>query len=361
MKLYDLLDKALLARMYDEGYVKLQVHPSEPLGILNYTDKATYSGEWNPVTRACRGLIYNMVTEDIVARPFDKFFNYEQLGPEWLAQHLDDEVEVFDKLDGSLGIIYREPGSGLISVATRGSFQSDQAVHATQLLRNWYYNWEPSDEFTYCVEIVYPENRIVLDYRGRDDLILLGVIDIGSGVTHEPLWSQSWRGPVADSFGVMTVREALSLPKRDNAEGVVLVFPDGDRVKVKQDDYVALHRILFGMNDRAVWEALGQGKGLDEIKAPLPEEFWPWVDQVADGLIQVQDQILMSVWEEFLAVKAGLPEDFSRKDFALAVKDSPNRAYLFKYLDGQGVSDLVWKTLKPPATRSLVSQDEDVA
>ena len=32
--------------------------------------------------------------------------------------------------------------------------------------------------WTYLYEIVYPENRIVLNYRGLHDLILLGAVDI---------------------------------------------------------------------------------------------------------------------------------------------------------------------------------------
>jgi putative RNA ligase len=47
---------------------------------------------------------------------------------------------------------------------------------------------------TVLVEIVYPANRIVLDYGGLDDLILLGAVDIATGRTFGP-------GPCRDGPG----------------------------------------------------------------------------------------------------------------------------------------------------------------
>lgn len=361
MKLYDLLNKDLLASMVELGYVREQVHPSEPLCILNYTDKATYEKMWNEVTLACRGLIYNMVDEDIVARPFEKFFNYEEI-VDHLEVKSDDYVEVTDKADGSLGILYHEPISGDWSIATRGSFASDQAKHATAVFRAL--DWRPPDrDITYLFEIVYPENRIVLNYGDRDELILLGGMVIDTGVDLGPAEARflgGWHYTSIKTFSIRFFKDALGLPDRENAEGIVVRFlKSGMRVKMKQADYVALHRIVTGMNDRVVWERLGAGETPDGIKHGLPEEFWPWVDQVADSLHVQAEQTLLSIWEAYLDVLFELPEDFTRKDFALAVKDHPLKKYLFLQLDGKTCYPLVWSTLKPAATRSLVEDDEE--
>lgn len=360
MKLHELLNKSLLTEMYEQGYVNLQVHPQEPLGILNYSDKASWDNVWNPVTRACRGLIYDMQTMEVLARPYDKFFNYEQLGPEFCP---DGPVIVTDKQDGSLGILYRLP-DGSWAVATRGSFASDQAKHATKIWNEKYAGKVLLDpNITYLFEIIYPENRIVLNYGDMDDLVLLGGVFIDSGVTLsavEAVFTLGWTGPVTKTFPAWTFKDALAMPPRENAEGIVVHFlATNERVKLKQADYVALHRVITGLTDRSVWEALGQGKTVEEIQEPLPEEFWPWVDQVADELNQKCEQILMSVWDTFNDVVLSLPADFSRKDFAFAVKDSPIRGYLFKYLDEQPIKDVVWKSIKPGAIRSLVEPQED--
>jgi RNA ligase len=365
MKLYELLDKALLGVMIDEGFVRYQVHPSEPLAILNYTEKTAYTGTWNDVTRKCRGLIYNMVDEDVVARPFDKFFNYEQvMGAEWLVG--SEEVEITDKLDGSLGILYREPISRELSIATRGSFQSDQAIHATKVFRERYASTMDArvHGVTHLYEIVYPENRIVLDYGYMDDLVHIGGVHIDTGETFGPNASVYWPGLRAKTFSARTFAEALALPPRKNAEGIVVRFlSTGERVKIKQEDYIALHRIVTGMNDRKVWEFMVAGKSLQEIEEDLPEEFWAWVNDVYLELLkqfvalahQVHmeyDRIISLVWKDWKTPMA-------RKEFAAHAVDSKFRAEMFMLFDTRDITDVLWKRLKPEAGKTLVRQHED--
>ena len=94
-------------------------------------------------------------------------------------EHLPNEpFEVYEKLDGSLGILYwlgDEP-----YIATRGSFESPQAQIATELLRA--YDLSGLDRRrTYLFEIIYPENRIVVNYDDRRELVLLAIIDTATG------------------------------------------------------------------------------------------------------------------------------------------------------------------------------------
>src|SRR3954453_20958194 len=56
-----------------DGHVRRQDHPSEPLAILNYTEKTAYEEAWTPVTLTCRGLIYRTDTGEVIARGFGKF------------------------------------------------------------------------------------------------------------------------------------------------------------------------------------------------------------------------------------------------------------------------------------------------
>src|SRR4051812_27421593 len=104
-----------------EGYVRVRQHPEDPeLWIANYTEKAAYESHWDNVTLNCRGLIFNAFG-DILARPFPKFFNYGQASCPVID--LDEEAIVSDKMDGSLGILYKFDGK--LAIATRGSFTSD--------------------------------------------------------------------------------------------------------------------------------------------------------------------------------------------------------------------------------------------
>ncbi|MFD7669071.1 RNA ligase [Streptomyces sp. NPDC059788] len=163
-----LFDPALLARSLDGGYVREQTHPTLPLRILNYTEKAQFEREWNEVTRQCRGLITDRQGR-ILTRPYARFFNYSE-HPEGTFS-LDEKVVVTDKLDGSLGILYPLPDDGY-AIATRGSFASGQAVHAT---KSWQERYADTAQIkpgvTYLFEIIFPENRIVCDYGTLDDLV----------------------------------------------------------------------------------------------------------------------------------------------------------------------------------------------
>lgn len=161
MQISDLLDMNELQKEIDAKYVTARTHPNYPeLVILNYSDKCAYDSYWTSITRKTRGLIYNSTTGEIVARPFEKFFNYgQETGVEF---DLDAPiVGAFDKLDGSLGILYLNP-DGNIEVATRGSFVSDQALHATVWINKsknrdvyWRYHSLILEGYTPLVEIIY--------------------------------------------------------------------------------------------------------------------------------------------------------------------------------------------------------------
>src|SRR5689334_15117971 len=98
----DLFGAGLLADHIDAGNVNLRFHPGLPLGILNYSEKVQFGQLWDEVTMQCRGLIYNTETLQIIARPFEKFYNYGD--PHAPMIPLTEPVVVTDKLDGSLGV-----------------------------------------------------------------------------------------------------------------------------------------------------------------------------------------------------------------------------------------------------------------
>ena len=88
-----------------------------------------------------------------------------------------------DKADGLLGVLVPVPWGGQDVVATRGRWGSEQAAVATRMWQEKYDGGLSRTRWTYLYEIVYPENRIVLNYEGLHDLILLGAVDIRSGAT----------------------------------------------------------------------------------------------------------------------------------------------------------------------------------
>lgn len=333
-----------------EGLVRFQVHPEfNNYWIMNYTETASYNRVWDEVTLQCRGLIVDWNTKIIVARPFDKFFNYGE--PSAPLLELSDEVEVTDKLDGSLGILYRLP-NGSYAVASRGSFASEQALHATALLKKKYWTTHFSTDLTYMFEIIYPQNRIVLDYGDMDDLVMLGARDIYNGDTYGPDELLDWHGPRASTYRYKTLQEALEAPARPNREGYVVYSSEFDRrLKIKQEDYIALHKIVTGLTKRRVWENLSEGKTMQDLLSIVPDEWHDWLTTTANELIHAQIRLRVDTMRDFKEILSMMPADFvkerDRKLFAMEAVKRSNPGFLFKILDGGNIQNETWDAIKP--------------
>lgn len=351
-KLGDLFDPSDLTAAIAAGYVRVQTHPTLPLTIHNYTEHAQFDRHWTDVTTQCRGLIVHADTGEVLARPFTKVHNHTE--PEAPVFGLDEPVSVADKIDGSLGIGWPVPGVPWYGIATRGSFSSEQAVHATAVWLDRYANHVvvPSG-VTPLWEIVYPGNRIVVDYGDLDDLVLLGGVHIESGEFVMPSQlakAMGWTGPVVETFPYERFSDVLAAAHRPGKEGfVVRSLVTGRSAKFKYDEYVRLHRIVTGLNARGVWELIGTGKTVADICVDLPDEFHAWVQEVSDELHRAANDIVENAACAYDEIRASLPGEFERKDFALAAARHPLRAYLFKLLDGRDIHDQAWKAVRPAA------------
>lgn len=360
-----------LGKAKDDGDVRSQVHPEFPeLEIFNYTEDVQYRNRWNKITLACRGLILNTVTGEIVARPWEKFFNLGQMDNRIAATA---PVEVTDKLDGSLGILYREPGitkfdgtylPGDWAIATRGSFASEQAIHATGLLatkyRNFIDNLGHAFDITALFEIVYPDNRIVVNYGDMDDLVLLGGVHKERGYYLGP-WEVAgvldWTGPVTEVFEYPSFVAAISAPDRKGKEGYV-IRSGRNIVKSKQADYVELHRIVTNLSPKTIWEMIGDGKTVADICAGIPDEFHKYVEDIGNGLIAKASEIEYAVNIYYGGLLAKLGGEPSRRAFAEKATKSQYAKYLFLLFDGKSIRDQIWKHIKPRGDVKSLVEDE---
>lgn len=325
----------------NKGLVSRKIHPEdENIVILNYTEQCVFEREWNEITLACRGLIINEETGETLARPFNKFFNYgESMGNGALAlPRIDQEPEVTIKHDGSLGISYMLNGE--VRWATRGSFVSDQAKIAQEIWDKKYtqYNSIVSG-VTLLVEIIHPQTRVVVDYNGMEDLILIGVMGLFSGNDYD----HRSIGEFGDYIGMPVTEPVTSdlyiildvAKKLDhNEEGFVLRWKDGYRLKVKGDKYLEVHRIIHGMSLKQKVESWANGN-LEEYIAKLPEEFRPEIEATAykcDGILR--DMLIEVLTHYKNSEKRG------RKNFAIWVNKwvEPHlRQFLFLVYDNEHV------------------------
>jgi len=327
-----LLDKNTVWHKYGE----VNVVYDDILTLFSYSNHAQMSNRWNAFERMSRGLIINNETGEIVARPFSKFFN---LGQNLNLKPTGHLIETTEKMDGSLGILYRKP-EGSFAVATRGSFDGEQSQWATEFLNENYDLSELPNEYTLLFEIIYPNNRIVVNYGKREDLVLIGAINRFTGEDLKFYDNDNCLQKFATQFGfslprtyrfnsvndVIEASEKLSF----NEEGYVLRFSCGTRLKVKGNNYLNAHRLMTGMNYKRVVEACALGT-IDETLAIVPDEFHGEVAQHRDEIrakVAFIDLSIKNAWD--LAPKNG-----SRKEFALWVKGHYNKLapYLFAKID----------------------------
>lgn len=375
MKLSELLDTAALDDLIAHHYIRERSHPTLPLAILNYTAKTQAERRWTRETELCRGLIVDASTGDIVSRPFRKFFNIGERP----GQAIPDETFVaYEKVDGSLGISY-PAGDGRIAIATRGSFTSPQARRATDLLHRRYpgaaSGMQEHPEYTFLFEIVLPENRIVVDYGATEELVLLAVVNRQTGRevplpelaqtnwTHHFRWPTTWEYPSLDA-----AMDAVEGPDFSGAEGVVVRFASGLRLKIKREEYKRLHRIVTGLTPRRIHEMLAKDSAttIARLFIGTPEGFQDWARPIVLGLRKEHEALLTRAHAEYerimglvlleLNVRPGFAfhdattrASIQRAHFAAHATKTTIPDLLFSLYDGRSPSAAAWKRLRPAA------------
>lgn len=383
---------------YEKGLVYKQRHPELPLTIWNYSEKVQYEGLFNEITLQTRGLVTDE-NGNIVARPFKKFFNMEE------NKHTPtEEFDVYEKMDGSLGILfyyekelsykerykiwfssnyetgfeynedvipdfdnpYYEPTpktKGEWVMATRGSFTSEQAVKGLEILQNYDYQ-KLHKGYTYLFEIIYKENRIVVKYD-YEDLILLGMIDTKTGYEVD-LYGEGNDVRLKNlitNLGFKVVRKYdgindYSILKgmiKDDEEGFVVKFSNGNRMKIKGKTYLYLHKIMTNISTTSVWEILSEGRDVLDIIKDVPDEFYKKVKSYVADLnynYYRYNEYAGKIHNYFRYGKYGDrdPEP-SKKEFALHLEECkvhPKvRVICFAMWDKKDYDKIIWKHIKP--------------
>lgn len=395
MKLEEYLDTAELKASIEAGWVRVAKHEEFLLSLYTYTEHAQFEGVWNDATRKSRGLIVEDSGE-IVAFCMPKFFNYSEhvAGKSYAGPlPLTEDFQIFAKMDGSMGTCFFYAGKW--HVATKGSFHSDQAVWATNFLRKkissrdevWmgtvgkWFNPLLVD-YTYVCEIIYPDNRIVVDYGQKEDLVLItsywnltGEEALNNLVRYD--WSHVGSTvPEFDPQGIhledlqfMADENILIGDERDSeavgtkAEGYVIRFDSGVRCKIKLSDYLRMHKILTGCTERTIWEVVSQDGDLYRYLENVPDEFRDWVIYTSNDLwrqfsdyVNAVEVAFDDILDDMDCNKDHLPVSREgRKEFASIVQGrySLISSGLFMLLDQnpQKLEELAWKMCRPEAVK----------
>lgn len=346
MKVLKKIDWDLLREYIANNLIMANKHPEYDIWILNYSPKAQSKRFWDEYTMSCRGMVID-ADGNILARPFQKFKNYEEHDPNEID--LNKPFEIYEKLDGSLIIAFYYEVKRKWELCSRGSFISEQCLEARNLIGNKTEKLEKG--YTYLFEVIYPENRIVVNYGDRRELVLLGKVHTPTGeeVSHTELkidYSDLFTVVELFDMGEITDLNQLKELDEENQEGFVIRFADGFRVKVKFSEYVRLHGILTNVSNLTVWEHLKNGYDFDELLDRVPDEFYDWLKKTVNVLQVRYNDIERLALKEFIRIYH-VNEITERSLFAEQAKLSEYRSILFKLYDKRSYSDIIWKSIRP--------------
>jgi hypothetical protein len=375
-------DLDILNDYIEKGLVIKQVHPTLPLSIYNYSRTCQYDRLWDDITLNCRGLVLDN-DGNVIAKPFPKFFNYEEHTAEEIPNELFD---VYEKMDGSLGICFyyereltyteryklwfngnyetgmeyceeivpnfddpyyhpTQKTKGEWYMATRGSFTSEQAEKGMLILESKYDLTKLSTNNTYLFEIIYDSNRIVCKYD-YEDVVLLGAYNT-CDCNEVNIQTDHYHTYFNVVLKYKTWGEGFDDLKREipsSKEGYVIRFRNGMRMKIKGDEYVRLHRILTNFSTTDIWELLRTNGNMDEFLERVPDEFDMWVKETVRDLLVRYENIEKDYADVFSNLKK---QNLDRKDFATKALHYRHSSVLFSMLDSKSYEDTIWKIIKP--------------
>ena len=362
-------DVNILNDYLERGLLEKNSHPTLPIDIYNYSRDCQFSQLWDDITLNMRGTVLDR-EGNVIARTFPKFFNLEEHNSDQIP---NESFDVFEKMDGSLGILFYYADQW--HFATKGSFASDQAIKGKEMLEKYRYENLITD-CTYLFEIIYPENRIVVSYD-FEDLVLLAVIDNKDGYEYDIHSEEAHMmglklSDILETMGFKIVKKyhgiqdykELKKIVEDNAEGFVIRFKSGFRMKIKGEEYVRLHRLLTNFSNVDIWELLKDGRDLGDFLDRVPDEFDLWVRGIIEELrmkYAVIEKSAYELYDDFFEKRPGFPKDAGKKEFALWTREQEKhlQGILFSIYDGKTYSEAIWKMIRPTYQKPFWSKKED--
>lgn len=312
--------------------IQVKHHEFDNRVILNYSQIDSYVHKFHPVVRECRGLVLDSNTGDVVARAFDRFFNLGEHGEsdenfDWTNYYIQE------KIDGSLILLYYWNGSWHVN--TRNSFGGGQVGESNYTWRQLVFDTlgdvlhKVPKYYTYVMELCSPYNQVVKRYD-EPTLFLLSCFTTHYEVPYYVTQT------MADHLDVQLPRRYMShnlelvvsqVEAEDvTNEGVVLRDFINNRIKVKTESYVRLHRLYNNANiesPKNLIPVILKGE-IDEVLT-----YWPSLQDKVDkvnGWLDQKRREIDNLW--FVH-----GDEQNRKKFALAVKDHSFSSLLFKAKD----------------------------
>lgn len=330
---------------------------------------ASYSDFNQEGARNLRGITFRKDTQELVALPFHKFFNYKECPfTEESIVREKEIVRIADKSDGSLIIFFML--NGVLYAKTKMNCFAEQAEWAMDIVHN---NRSLKDEiislidkgFTPMFEFVSPRNKIVIQYTKEELIYLASRNKIDGNYDFKPLKNCK----SSDSFVVKTLEGAVSIIQNyKDKEGLVVVFDNFDMMKIKTSDYMSLHKAKDNVFNEKNLVDMILNETIDDVKALFSDskEILEYISEMEKAIVSIFNNYIDHACTLYNSNK-----DLSRKDYAIKMQKLSDKMLfglaMEVYLNGKidekrfqerFVSNKLWQTenfnVKMP-----VSQEEE--
>jgi len=324
---------SFLTALHDIG-VDVRDYPEYKMWLLDYNQIECVKN--HPVVNECRGLLM-AYDGSIVRKGFGRFYNLGENG----VDTFDFANSIaFEKADGSLMFVYYCPQTGKWEIGTRGTAFAEGPNEWHGTFRNFMLNAMGRTEaefqedcerrlmkhFTYLFEAVGPDNRIVTKYD-FNQVIFLSCVDLKTFTEHDcaVLMFEGWNVRRIKHYAFATQEDCMkALSELTGLQEGYVVYNKltGERVKVKSPTYLAAHRLRGqnGLTTNSICELVVMNEQ-DEYLAVFPEDAHKFEEAQA-----MFAYMLGELCGNYLKNK----DIETQKDFALAVKDLPLSAVMFK-------------------------------
>lgn len=344
--------------------------------IFNYR-LASYTDFLQPSALECRGVMFQVsagkndtpvVPIRLASLPMEKFFNlYEN--PMTMDLDLSKIVEFEVKADGSLMSTYWHNGE--LRLKSKFSLSSDQCLAAMEWLDRpeneeikLHLRIATSSGVTVNMEWTSPEHRVVLGYE-KPSLTVLNARSLEDGsYWNASEFSSHWDGHVINTIDLedMSNEEYIEyLQTLTGLEGVVALFENGMRVKIKTPWYLALHHTKDSINSpRRLFEAVLE-EATDDMRSMFHDD--PQAIQMIEDMEHYVDEKynhMVDAVERYYERN----KDLIRKDYAIKAKDELDKMYfglamkkyVGKEVDYKGFLKKKWREL---GIRDKRKEDEE--
>ena len=274
--------------------------------IYGDMDPEVYWSSYGGLYRTCRSTVIDLETGETVIKPFDKFFNVNEL-PE-TAQEVVEEliekakfVEISEKLDGSIVYISNRMVSDYsgrhskVYMGTSKSLNPETSWHlamgksmygkdtAIQKMVSELMDW------TFMFEMICSEDAHVVYYPESE----CGLHLIGARTPDGRLIKYSEILKFAQIYGIKTtqvfnksfnrVMSELDDKKSDEAEGFVIRIDD-QFFKLKYNDYVSMHKVINRLvSGSGIIEAYKNGS-IDDLLSKVPFSYREQVTSIVNEI-----------------------------------------------------------------------------